>query len=578
MSSSDDRFLDEQIRATAASTVPAVIEQRLRAQLAQFRSRLSASAMTTKTGRRPWAPPFWLGLGATCAAVAILVAAGLLIRPQTSFAEVAAAVLDRPWIHIRTVGPPDGTGEFWISPSKDISAWRHGGAARYEDYRIQVYHSYEPEEKVVYRGPIVQYSETSQYEMLIAAMKILAQEERPLEKPLAYLEFLGPERDRMAVIDERVRKVTESGRTWLEYRLTVNHTGSKQPMRMLFRVDCVTKLPFLCRIEAHHEGQPVAGESRFEYPDTGPADVYDLGVPRTAKLVDRLPAGDLDRIWKILQAGRERMDSYRAVFVTRIDMLDFPWWTAQPCIFYRKGTKFRADYPGDWKVDLGTTNRPAEGEDIGKWWRARTKLFSFYPHYVLRDSTLFTAELKEVTDRDGTKHQDIASFHKNDFRTKPGETYPPEYSMRPEFACRPPMGLGNPDFEPVIEMHPQEGPPGCILLRIRHTSHKGRINEKGIGIPDAYRYWLDPERDYIAMRQDMITRDGTGRETIYESDTVEQAARSPQGVWYITRIRRRFPSRARNNDFRDQVYDFYVDFDVDLPDALFDPPAPRRIR
>jgi hypothetical protein len=103
-------------------------------------------------------------------------------------------------------------------------------------------------------------------------------------------------------------------------------------------------------------------------------------------------------------------------------------------------------------------------------------------------------------------------------------------------------------MEPVIDMHPAEGPAGCILLRIRHTSPKGRVNEKGIGMPDSQRYWLDPKRDHIAMRWDMLRRDEKGQEAILESDTVEETARSPQGVWHATRIRRRFPSRARNGN------------------------------
>jgi hypothetical protein len=94
---------------------------------------------------------------------------------------------------------------------------------------------------------------------------------------------------------------------------------------------------------------------------------------------------------------------------------------------------------------------------------------------------------------------------------------------------------------------------------------------------NAQRYWLDPQRDYIAMRWDMMTRDENGQEAIFESDTLEETARSPQGVWYATRIRRSFPSRAKNGNFGDQVYQLYVDFNADLPDALFEPQTPRRI-
>ena len=62
---------------------------------------------------------------------------------------------------------------------------------------------------------------------------------------------------------------------------------------MLFRVDPETKLLQLSRYETQWEGRTRAFETRFDYPKKGPADVYDLGVPKTAKLVDRVPANDL---------------------------------------------------------------------------------------------------------------------------------------------------------------------------------------------------------------------------------------------------------------------------------------------
>jgi hypothetical protein len=198
--------------------------------------------------------------------------------------------------------------------------------------------------------------------------------------------------------------------------------------------------------------------------------------------------------------------------------------------------------------------------------------------YVMRDTTTFTSELRTVTDGDGSQYQDISSVLRTESGNDPDEVYPPEYSMRPEFACRPPMGIGHPDLEPALQMHPAEGPAGCILLDVRNTSNKNRINEKGIGSPDTIRYWLDSARAYIVMRCDMVTRDSTGKERIIERDTTEETARSPRGVWYATKIRRSFPDRQGKDKSSDQVYHIYVDFDVELPDALFEPQSPGKIR
>ena len=151
--------------------------------------------------------------------------------------------------------------------------------------------------------------------------------------------------------------------------------------------------------------------------------------------------------------------------------------------------------------------------------------------------------------------------------------------MRPEFACRPPLGIGHQHLEPAIEMHPSSGPSGCILLDVRHTSAKDRAFDKKIGgIADGQRYWLDPKRDYIVMRWDQVMRGENGQEVVTETDTVEQTARSPLGVWYATRIRRKCANRDGKPIGSDQIYQLYVDFTTDLPDSLFEPPAVGRIR
>ena len=110
---------------------------------------------------------------------------------------------------------------------------------------------------------------------------------------------------------------------------------------MLFRVDPQTKLLKLSRHESQWEGKTVTYEARFDYPEKGPADVYDLGVPKTAKLVDRVPNDDLARILEIIRAGRQRMDDYRAILIRRIEGQRAN--SGFPEVLYRKGDKFRRD-------------------------------------------------------------------------------------------------------------------------------------------------------------------------------------------------------------------------------------------
>ena len=235
-----------------------------------------------------------------------------------------------------------------------------------------------------------------------------------------------------------------------------------------------------------------------------------------------------------MQAGRVRMDNYRAVFVQQDGDASSAWWRSFPEILYRKGDRFRRDFAGRGRGGR-TSAPPGPGEDSAKWWENRVKQLRFDPHYVMRGVRHYSPEFKEVTDADGTTHLEIVSVRTFDTNLPPGETYPMDYALRPEFAGRPPLGIGAFDVEPSIELHPADGPAGCILLSEQHTSARDRVNEKGVGVPDGWRYWVDPQRDDIVMRNAMVERDANGSQRIIHDQIVEETARSPQGVWYATK-------------------------------------------
>jgi hypothetical protein len=565
MSQPDDFVLDDAIRRSASGPVPPAVEQKLRTRLAGFRAKLAEERPSQMVGRvHRLRPPLW-GLGALCAAVVALgIAAGLLFRPRKSFAETAAAVLQQSWIHVRSVRGQD-EGEAWFSPTKGVRAMRESKRLRFEDYRLRVYYHYDPQEKVVYRGPLVRRSPVGDYGTMATALKVLLQQDRPPNQPLADLAFLGAEGDRIKVLDQSVHKVTEGGHAWIDYRLNVRDPESARPTAMWFRVDPLTKLLHFCRI--------ASDEVRFDYPEKGPVDIYDLGALPTAEFVDRVPNGDITRILETLRVGRERMDNYRALLVQRYDGFEFPPWRGWLQVLYRKGNKFRWDWGWYPTGNVVESKHHEEGEDKGVWWYERGTQCRYSPMCIVNGSTQFTSNGKWVSDPDGSKHREIESVSRSEIRVDTGETSPLGWFLCPEFACRPPMGIGAPRTEPVIDLHPTEGPPGCILLTVRDASQKDRVNENGISTPDEWRYWLDPKRDYIVIRYDSFTRDPKGEVRIDVSVTTEGSARSPQGVWYATRIRRHVSGRPKADD---EIKQFYVDFKVDLPDSLFEPPKPGR--
>ena len=291
-----------------------------------------------------------------------------------------------------------------------------------------------------------------------------------------------------------------------------------------------------------------------------------------------LPTGELSQIQEALQTGRQRIDDYRAIFVNRSEGYDYMWWTERPMILYRKGTRFRAGlcrWMG-WHINDGC-NSPPKMKISVPGGAARLDFFHFYPQYVVNSSTVFTSKCESNTEADGTQRMRIAAVTKTAYNTPAEDIFPLGWSMRPEFVCRPPLGI-DPRDEVTIHLNPSDGPTGCILLCIRRTTTTGRMKDRhSVGLPDEWHYWLDPEHDYIAMRQDMILRDEPGQEDIVANHTVEEVRRSPRGVWFATKIRRVNSGRTSKGEPFDQVYHLYVDFDLDLLDSLFAAQKPGRI-
>ncbi len=580
MSTENNRHVDEMIDKAMKDHVPVDVERRLRAQLEDYRSRLGTADKPTTGRAMTLRRHVWWGAAATVAAtIALAAMIGWLLRPHVSLADVAAVVFERPWIHVTATAPKGETLDFWCSPTKDISAKRDKDWIEYRDHRLRIYYSYDVRAEVVYRVPEYTPVRGDEFTSIVTALRVLLQNEQPIDRPLERLGFLGDGRTDITVVQQKLEKVEDGDRKWLDYHLTVRTGETPDPIEMLFRVDPKTKLVRLWRVKGRWHGKPMIYESRFDYPDTGPVDIYNLGVPKTAKLVDRVPSDDIARILEAHRAGRQRMDDYRAFHIMRPDGVDPTWWGGVE-IMYRKGDKFRCD-SGTWRTAEISKRaaeeawpNPVEGEDLAAWWGRHMEDLYTQPSCIVHGSTYYYPKWRSVKDPDGSEHIEIESVDKHTLNIAPGDLLPPHWSLLSEFLCRPPMGIPSQQFEPVIELNPTDGPAGTILL---HIQRAGRMPGDSVPIPDnprppidAFRYWLDPARDYVAVRWDMCGGD-LGEETT-DSYIIEEMAKSPRGIWHATRVRRE--SQGPNGEKLGQILHFYLDFDVDLPDSLFELPKP----
>ena len=217
MNMENNQHIDDLIGNVLEDNVPADVDRRLRAQLEGFRQRLGevhkpAVRRSMTLGRRIW-------FGMSAAAAATIAAAALIwwsLLPSVSLADVAAAVLQQPWIHVTETDPGGKTNEFWYSPVKDVSAWHDKDWIEYRDHRVRVYYAYDLHDKVLYRVPEEMRRGMEHFASLIESLRVLLESKQPVDNPLERLGF--PKTNRRATkwshrASRRSRRAIENGLT-----------------------------------------------------------------------------------------------------------------------------------------------------------------------------------------------------------------------------------------------------------------------------------------------------------------------------------------------------------------------------
>ncbi len=474
----------------------------------------------------------------------------LVLAPSDLWADVVKAVQAKPWIHgtLRSAKPGESQ-EFWISTSRAVGGSRSAEQISYFDDRLRITHQYEPQKKILYRLPSSS-ADLGQGQQLLEIFQGLFRGDAELKAQLSGL-----------ILKDQKRTQTEKdGRKWDEYELVFQIPSRPDAdARMTFVVDTQTRLPRSMRW-TNAGGE--AGEFTFDYPENGPADIYALGVPRDAKLIDRVPTGDIARILAGIEAGRDRFDDFHAIVIRDLppDMLPgrgpgrkFP--TA--FLVWKKGAC--------WRVEVGMAAALLEFPDPpnknrAEWVREACKKAVFDPLSVCDGKAVYRGDLSGGATRGSFKlvdagHQAISS--------------PDAMRVMPASWCYPvTFNPPNDRTEEVVNLNPSEGPPNTILVTSRVVDMRGHDPARTLAFT---RFWLDPMRGYSVVRQDSLRADPATKPPTDESfqALMDQWEQTPSGVWYPTRVCS--GSIQELKETKATWYHFFLDFPAAMPDELFKP-------
>ena len=474
-----------------------------------------------------------IGVGATV--LAISIALGLWNRASNAWAPVVEALRRQAWVHGKTVGPEGRElDEIWFSGREGVLAYKGPAQIGFLDHKLKVFATFVREQGVVHRRP-----EDRDRSGLPLSVCLYQQ----VLNPRASTATLFPASH--TIRHSRI-ETDEKGRKWLELDLVFRAVeGSEDIQRWNLRVDPETNLPRSWRTLAKSGWSTTT----FEYPETGPADIHALGVPRDAEIIDSVPGHDPQRIFAGLSAGRTRFDDYSG-FVVGVGRNVHRIW--------KKGGRWRAE-----RLLPGRKNWPPPIQADLSWWREHQRDFVFTTSAICDGANIHYYRMRDrVWSPDIKEPPPIRSNGSQPVSGPADDPIMPWPHLMPEQLGHPSIRLTGTSRALLIEPRPEDGPNGSIRLTVRDAESLGSDD------PDIDRLWISPERSFLCVQSELSVFGSGEPPAIVSMETcqMESLARSPQGHWYPTRVRRK-----TSNSAIAQFTDFHLDFDAKIPDELFEP-------
>jgi hypothetical protein len=555
--------------------------------------------------RKRWPRWFrWTFLGS---ATALLVAlAGTIFwqagNPSTSWAEVVKAMQMKPWIHAETTVPAPGPeiksikSEFWFSQKHAVFAQSGYACDKYYDRKLHFIDEYQPETKSILRTSVISSSfENTMFTDMEAMFENLLNGDSPFASVTQQIP--GSE-----MVEQTQTDIEVSGRKLIEYRLKLRHIREGQelaPLIIIFHVDRSTNLPTeMIFNRSGKEGSIDKLVYKFDYPAEGPTDIYALGVPLSAKRIDRTVKPELNQLLDAVAKARNDFDPYEAVVIVGTvpvkQMITFQH-------IWRNGLKFRAESAYITKKD-SVADLPLKPVDNLDWCRKYLDKYEHQPIAVCDGKIVYVPEwekTKAIWENPNVKVKELykwkefmreSSFGKGIIMARP--TKARDYFV--EFYAYPFMQSPRDDLEVEIKPAGPDDPPGTILIEEKFST-KDDHSER------AERFLVDPSRGFVTLRHEIdfptsetpiaqppkLAGDASKSQpyssptpqpikkqistTIYE---MKDFRKSPRGIWYPTQVRSNrniLSSSAPIANQQGQSYYFYLDFSKDLPDELFQP-------
>ncbi|MCA9025334.1 MAG: DUF1553 domain-containing protein [Planctomycetaceae bacterium] len=262
----------EEFVASLAERLEAELDELSTSHAERRITEVGKQASTTTTGR------YWrrtIRSIAAIAAVAVVVIAALIgtSRPSYSWTSMLRALEAQAWVESTVEDAAQQESHGWFSQKNQLVVLRTGDEIQWNDWQDGLQSQYRSGSGVLLRERLG--------------------EDEPRSTEASLLAFLragisGTEIDDargLTVLSESWQKVGAGENQQIELNVILGRSESDpSPLHLLVTLDPKTQLPLKCQLIGDHAA--VSSTVRFAYPEEGPQQVYDVGVPRDVVVRD----------------------------------------------------------------------------------------------------------------------------------------------------------------------------------------------------------------------------------------------------------------------------------------------------
>jgi len=550
--------------STNAEKDKAILKKVLEAQR-NFREKRSASGRP-----RIWRIIMGSKIIKLATAAVIIAVAGLIIHfsggsvdlSTIAFADISEAMRKAPWMRMSNRGfggNVEGPIELLIGFKAKIAASKDAkGKIALLNFGQHKSYEYDPENFTV----TIDYLYEDDFPAhLSSAFSLLESMQKMSEQQGAHI------------------VTTEGSRDGEKVQLQdISMGGAGQVVRLYIQPDSKLLLAAQVRVTDPNGNETVAGEIAFDYPQTGPADIYGLGVPQDARIIDKLPKEDFQAIWDNYRRKREVATKEYIAVITQTNSS-----------FGNVITTIDVDYKSDKNHRLehhSVFNQNTLGQYEKFWPQYKEQLGDSFESLLMWTQAHYKSTGNvSVYLHDGqydfsTRRDDNGSWTKLTKYNSPNFKHMPRVYL--ECLGWPTIGKTGHIIEDV---YARQNDLICI-----ERLQQGTLRSGNISLPGRFLYYFDPQKDYLCLRkvtewcpdaewqEDKNWLEGIEPEKVRNGsityEDVTEVVQAPNGHWYPKVIV--IKQSGIRKDYEEAplhvstVKRIYLQTNPEFPDGIFD--------